>query len=253
MSKTIDLNADVGERPDALIDGTEEATLRLISSANIACGGHAGDDETMEKVLRLCMKYGVAAGAHPSFPDPARFGRERLPLSPAEIQRVVFEQVERLGGKAAALGTTLRHVKPHGALYNTAAVDRTVAEAIANGVAQWDRNLTLVGLAGSLMLTVWQEIGFKTAGEAFADRRYESDGTLRSRNKGDALITDPEQACRQALQIVRKGSALSVDGVEIPIEAKTLSVHSDTSQAEEILSAIRRLLRDEGIVVKSLS
>jgi len=253
MNRTIDLNADVGERPEALRDGTEEEILRLISSANIACGAHAGDEETMAQVIRLCIKYGVAVGAHPGYPDRAHFGRERLALPPEEIQATVFEQVKALGEKARRLGTEVRHVKPHGALYNTAAHDRTVAEAIAKGIAQWRDDLTLVGLAGSRMLTIWEEMGLRTAGEAFADRAYESDGTLRSREKRDALITDPKQACRQVLGIIRDHALRSVQGVEIPIDAKTISVHSDTPHAVSLLVALRQTLAEEKITVKALS
>lgn len=253
MNRVIDLNADLGERPDALRDGTEEAILRSVSSANIACGGHAGDAETMEQVIRLCIKYGVAVGAHPGYPDRAGFGRERLALSPRQIQTTVFEQVKALGEKAAALGVEVRHVKPHGALYNTAAGDRTVAEAIAKGVGQWRRNVTLVGLAGSLMLTVWREMGFKTAGEAFADRTYEPDGTLRSRKKEDALITDPVRACNQLLRIIRHGAVLSGEGAEVEVDAKTISVHSDTPHAVLLLTALRRVLKEEGVVVRALT
>lgn len=253
MEQTIDLNADVGERPEALRDGSEEALIRLVSSANIACGGHAGDEETMAQGIRLCMKYGVAVGAHPSYPDRARFGRERLSLSPEAIQAAVFDQVKTLGEKAKRLGAEVRHVKPHGALYNTASHDRAVAEAIAKGVAQWRGGLTLVGLAGSLMLNVWREIGFRTAAEAFADRTYESDGTLRSRKKEDALITDPKQACRQALRIIRDRALLSGEGVEVPIDAKTISVHSDTPHAVSLLIALRQTLAEEGVIVKALS
>lgn len=252
MVQTIDLNADVGERPEALRDGTEEAIIRLISSANIACGGHAGDEETMARTIRLCMKHGVAVGAHPGYPDRARFGRERLSLSPEAIQATVLEQVQRLGEKAMNLGAEIRHVKPHGALYNTAADDRAVAEAIAKGIDPWRRDVTLVGLAGSRMLTVWEEMGFRTAGEAFADRAYESDGTLRSRKKGDALITDPERAVRQTLRIIRNRSVLSIEGIERPIEAKTISIHSDTPHAVAMLLALRQHLEEAEIVVKAL-
>ncbi len=252
MVQTIDLNADVGERPEALRDGTEEAIIRLISSANIACGGHAGDEETMAQTIRLCMKHGVAVGAHPGYPDRARFGRERLSLSPEAIQATVLEQVQRLGEKAMNLGAEIRHVKPHGALYNTAADDRAVAEAIAKGIDPWRRDVTLVGLAGSRMLTVWEEMGFRTAGEAFGDRAYESDGTLRSRKKGDALITDPERAVRQTLRIIRNRSVLSIEGIERPIEAKTISIHSDTPHAAAMLLALRQHLEEAEIVVKAL-
>lgn len=252
MTLTIDLNADVGERPEALADGTEEAIVRLISSAHVACGGHAGNDETMAQVVRLCMKYGVAVGAHPSYPDRPRFGRARLALSPDEIQVAVFEQVRALGTVARKLGAELRQVKPHGALYNVAADDRAAAEAIAKGAGQWSRELTLVGLAGSRMLRVWAEMGFRTAGEAFADRTYESDGTLRSRKSGDALITDPAPACRQALRILQEHTVLSGDGVAVPIEAKTLCVHGDTPNAVAILTALRERLQETGVTVESL-
>lgn len=250
--RSIDLNADIGERPEALADGSEEEVIRLISSGNIACGGHAGDALMMEAVARLCLKHGVAIGAHPGYPDPLRFGRERLSLPLEAVEAAVFNQVAALGEITKALGAAIAHVKPHGALYNEAAKDRSLAEAIARGVARWNRGVTLVGLAGSSMLAVWEEIGFRTAGEAFADRRYEPNGTLRARTKEDALITDPARAAEQAVRIAKEGRVISADGTAVSAEAKTICVHSDTPNAPEILSAIRRRLQAEGFIVKPL-
>ena len=221
------LNSDVGEWPEALRDGSEEELLRLLDWANIACGGHAGDDDSMARVIGLCRKHGVEAGAHPGYPDRARFGREALDLPPEDIARFVFEQVRALDAIARAQGLPLHHVKPHGALYNQAAVDPAVARAIAEGVRLWKPEALLVGLAGSGMLRVWQELGFAVAPEIFADRRYEPDGSLRPRRFPDALITDPEEAAGQA----RRATG-----------AATVCVHSDTPNAVAIARAVRRAI-----------
>ena len=248
----IDLNADVGERPGALGDGSEEKILSLISSANIACGGHAGDEATMEKVLKLCAKHGVATGAHPSYPDRQNFGRVEMMISAEEIQDAVFEQVRTLGRIAELNKVKLHHVKPHGALYNVAARDGEVAEAIARGVASWNQELILVGLAGSTMLEVWKEIGFRVAAEAFADRTYESSGELRSRTNSDALITEPERAAQQAISIIKNKKVAAVDGAEVRLWAQTICVHSDTPNAVEIVQGLRHQLGAEAIMVKPL-
>jgi UPF0271 protein len=252
MRLTIDINADVGEQPQALADGSEEEIIKLISSANIACGGHAGDEVTMEHVIALCMKYGVAVGAHPGYPDRANFGRHEMQLSNDEIQATVFEQVRTLGKKANTRGIELQHVKPHGALYSVAARDRSVAAAIAQGVAKWDRDLILVGLSGSAMLEVWQDRGFYIAAEAFVDRCYESDGTLRPRARTGAVITDPDAACRQAIRIIEEQKVISVDGVVVPVQAHTLCIHSDTPNVRELLLLLRRRLQKQGIEVRRL-
>jgi len=246
----IDLNADVGERPEALANGTEEKIISLISSANIACGGHAGDEATMEKVSKLCAKHDVAAGAHPSYPDRKNFGRVEMKISSEEIQDSIFEQVKTLGRIAELNKIILHHVKPHGALYNVASQNRNVAEAIARGVALYNENLILVGLAGSTMLEVWKEMGFRVAAEAFADRAYESNGQLRSRTKPDALITDPERAARQAITIVKNQKVVSMDGTEMTLQAQTICVHSDTTGAREIISSLRQKFKEEMIVVQ---
>jgi UPF0271 protein len=228
---TIDLNCDMGELADVAL---EEALMRSVTSANVACGGHAGDGATMERTVGLARQYGVGVGAHPGYPDRANFGRVEMPLSSAQIARTVAGQVRAL----ADIAGELTHVKPHGALYNVAAKDAGVARAIAEGVASVSPELVLVGLAGSAMLEVWRETGFRVAAEGFADRCYEPDGSLRSRKFADALITSPEQAAAQALRLAREGRAV------------TICVHSDTPGSVRILAAVSESLRTAGITLK---
>jgi UPF0271 protein len=223
----IDLNCDMGELADA---AHEAALMQYITSANIACGGHAGDDATMERTTRLAMERGVRIGAHPGYPDRANFGRLEILMPAEEIARTVREQIERLDAVVRRLGAEIVHVKPHGALYNVAVRNTEVARAIAEGVVRWNPKTVIFGLAGSPMLEVWREMGMAVAGEAFADRRYEPDGTLRSRKFPDALITDPQAAATQALRLAREGNA------------QTVCVHGDTPGAVEILKACREAL-----------
>src|SRR5436309_10503407 len=203
--KRIDLNCDMGELPEAVADGTQEALLRSITSASVACGGHAGDDRTMRITVEQALRAGVAVGAHPGYPDRENFGRLELKMSADAVADSVCEQVRTLAEVAAKCGAKLVHVKPHGALYNQAVKDRKLTEAIAKGVAQYGKNLVLMGLAGSLMLDVFREAGFAVAAEAFADRRYEPDGTLRSRKFENALIREPVEAPTQAPGIAQPG------------------------------------------------
>jgi UPF0271 protein len=223
----MDLNCDMGELEDA----DHEATLmNHVTSANIACGGHAGDEATMERTVRLALDRGVRIGAHPGYPDPANFGRIEIDMSPAEIAATVREQIERLEAVVRRLGGEIVHVKAHGALYNAAVRNETVARAIGDGIAAWNPRVTVFGLAGSPMLEVWREMGLTPAGEGFADRRYEPDGTLRSRKFPDALITDPQTAAAQAVRLAREGAV------------ETICVHGDTPGAVEILKACREAL-----------
>lgn len=223
----IDLNCDMGELEDS---AHEAALMEHITSANIACGGHAGDEATMERTTRLAMARGVKIGAHPGYPDRENFGRIEIDMTPEAIADTVHEQIARLDVVVRRLGGKIVHVKPHGALYNVAVKNRQVAEAIAQGVARWDPQAPIFGLAGSQMLAVWTAMGMRVAGEGFADRRYEADGTLRSRMLPDALITDPKEAAAQALRLARAG------------KAQTICVHGDTPGAVEILRACREAL-----------
>jgi UPF0271 protein len=247
---TVDLNSDIGERASALLDGSEEQLLRLVSSANIACGGHAGDAASMKAVVKMCLARGVSIGAHPGFPDRSRFGRTKIDIPASRLEASVREQVESLLDVSAGIGATVRHVKPHGALYNAAINDRRFAQIIANAIFSIDRNLVLVGMAGSLMLDVWRSAGFTVVGEAFADRRYEPDGTLRSRSLGDALILDPDDAATQAERIVCDGVVVAVDGSRLAVQAQTICIHGDTENASALALKIRARLLGAGVTVE---
>ncbi len=250
--KRIDLNCDMGELADAIMDGTQESLMPSLTSVNIACGGHAGDAQTMKTTIEQSLRWKLAIGAHPGYPDRANFGRLDLSLPPEAIADSVFEQVSALAEIAAGCKATVTHVKPHGALYNQAVGNRVLAEAIADGVARWNCDVILVGLAGSLMLDVFREAGFRVAAEAFADRRYEANGTLRSRKFDDALIRDPAEAGRQALRIAERNTVIARDGTEVAVSAQTICIHGDTPGASKIAAAVAQTLRQGGIELEAL-
>jgi len=225
---TLDINCDMGELEDA---AHEAALMEYITSANIACGGHAGDDHIMERTTRLALDRGVRIGAHPGYPDRANFGRIEIAMKPAEIAATVHQQIARLDDIVQRLGGVIVHVKPHGALYNVAVHNAEVARAIGDGVARWNPGVLLFGLAGSPMLEIWRGMGLHVWREAFADRRYEPDGTLRSRKLPGALITDPAEAAGQAQAFAAEA------------KADTVCVHGDTPGAVEILKACRNTLK----------
>jgi 5-oxoprolinase (ATP-hydrolysing) subunit A len=258
--RSIDLNCDMGELPEAIADGTQEALLRSITSANVACGGHAGDEKTMRMTIEQALRAGVAIGAHPGYPDRENFGRLELKMPAEAVADSVCEQVRSLAEVAATCGVRLVHVKPHGALYNQAVKNRELTKAIAKGVAkgigqgkdEWSKGVVLVGLAGSQMLEVLREAGFVVAAEAFADRRYEPDGTLRSRRFENALIRNPEEAAWQALGIAERGVVIASDGSEVPVDAQTICIHGDTPGAPQIAAAVARTLRNAGIKLNAL-
>ena len=249
---SIDLNCDMGEMPAALADGTQEALMRYISSANVACGGHAGDAAMMRTTVQQALRHGVRVGAHPGYEDPANFGRNALHLAAKEITELVHRQIVALEKIATPLGAHIAHVKTHGALYNQAARDRLIARAIAEGVRRWKSDVILVGLAGSVMLDEFRAAGFPVAAEAFADRRYESDGTLRARKFDDALLRDPREAAAQALRIVQQGSVIAADGSIVPLAAQTICIHGDTPGALEIAAAVHHQLKQAGITIQAL-
>jgi UPF0271 protein len=222
----MDINSDVGELHSMIEDGTQEALMPFLTSANIACGGHAGDRQTMRTTVEQARRHKVAIGAHPGYPDRENFGRLELDLSLKEVEQIVYEQVRAL----AAIAPEIVHVKPHGALYNQAVKNTLLAAAIARGVARYSRSVTLMGLADSPMLHVFREEGFKVFAEAFADRRYEPDGTLRNRKHSDALIQDPAEAAAQAVSIAQKG------------HVQTICIHSDTPGSVAIARAVFQAL-----------
>jgi UPF0271 protein len=249
----IDLNCDMGELSDAIANGSQEALMPSLTSINVACGGHAGDEQSMKATMAQALRWNLAVGAHPGYPDRANFGRVELELSPHAVADSVFEQVRRLAEVAAVCGAELTHVKPHGALYNQAARSRTLAEAIAEGVSRWRNDVVLVGLAGSLMLEAFREDGFAVAAEAFADRRYEQDGSLRPRKFEDAIILHPAEAARQALSIVQRGKVMTSGGIEIEVNAQTLCIHGDTPGAPVIAAAVAQCLKQAGITLRAFS
>lgn len=249
----IDLNVDCGESFGAWTLGDDAAVLRHVTSANIACGGHAGDPGVMRRTLRLCRELGVSAGAHPGYPDLQGFGRRALPMSPDEIADSVLAQLGALEALARAEGVKLTHVKPHGALYNRAAADRAVADAIAGAVAAFDRGLILVGLAGSQLIEAGRAAGLRVAREAFADRAYEADGSLRARHLPGALIEDTVQGVAQALGIALRGEVTGWDGSCVRLEADTLCIHGDTPGAAARAEQLRRALEQGGVAVRPLT
>lgn len=248
----IDLNCDCGESFGVWRIGDDEAVLPHVTSANVACGAHAGDPEVMRQTVRLCRRLGVAVGAHPGFPDLQGFGRRTLPLTPSEIENVVLTQIGALYAIARAEGVALRHVKPHGALYNVAAVDPAVAEAIVRAVVAFSHELILVGLAGSVLVEAGAAAGLTVAREAFADRGYAADGSLLPRHAPGALILDPAQNLAQALAIVTKGHVESADGRSVPVVADTLCIHGDTPGAAERAAYLRQGLIAAGVEVRRL-
>jgi UPF0271 protein len=249
----IDMNADLGEGFGAWRMGDDEGLLRVVTSANVACGFHAGDPSVIDATVRRAVRAGVAVGAHPSHFDLRGFGRRTMVVDPAEVEADVLYQVGAVAGFARAHGGRLTHVKPHGALYNQAAADEAMATAIARGVLRFDRGLILVGLASSTtMRRAAESQGLRFAGEAFADRRYEADGTLVSRSAADALIVDAGEAALQAVGIALRGQVVTRGGAVVSLSAETLCVHGDTPGALALAEAVRRALEGAGVAVRAL-
>lgn len=248
----IDLNCDLGESYGAYHLGMDEEIIPLISSANVACGFHAGDFNTMAKTAALCVKSGVSMGAHPGFPDLQGFGRRNMNLSPAEVQNLVTYQIGALYAFCRSAGARLRHVKPHGALYNMAAKDPALAKAICQGIYSFDPSLILLGLSGSEMLKQAKEVGLPCAAEVFADRAYEDDGTLVARSKPGAMITDEDEAVARVIRMILEHKVTSINGKEIEICPDSVCVHGDSAKALLFVKKIRAALEAEGITIQPL-
>jgi UPF0271 protein len=248
----VDLNADVGESVGPWPMGDDERLIPLVTSVNVACGAHAGDPLTIERTIRAALRHGVAVGAHPGYPDLIGFGRRDLDMTPDELEATLVYQIGAVATFARAAGTPLRHVKPHGALYNLAAREPAVAATIVKAVGRVSGDLILVGLAGSAMLTAAADARLPSAAEAFADRAYEADGTLRSRRLPGALLESPERVAAQALSIVRDGRVESHDGRIVDVRADTICIHGDTPAATEFATAIRAALEGAGVTIAAL-
>lgn len=248
----IDLNGDVGERPFGGSGNPDSALIPHLTSANVACGFHAGDPGVMRETVVLAREHGVAVGAHPGFPDPEGFGRRELHFSPADVEDFVSYQVGALAGIAAAQGVRLQHVKPHGALFSMAARDSVLADAIARAAALIDRNLILFGLPGSELVAAGKRAGLRIAAEGFADRAYRPDGTLVSRQEEGAVLGDVSSVVRRVVRMVREGSVDAVDGTVVPLVVDTICVHGDTPGSADLAAHIRAALTEAGIEVVAL-
>ena len=244
--KTIDINCDMGEGV-----GNDELIMPYISSANIACGFHDGDEKTMRRTVELCKQYNVAIGAHPSYPDKENFGRTDMLLHPGEIYEVIVKQVNSLEKIAEENDMAVHHIKPHGALYNMAARDRSLAPFVCLAVLDTDARYILYGLSGSYLIKEGKSHGLKTVNEVFADRTYKDDGSLLPRNKPGALIEDTDKAVAQVLEMVKDGKVTSVSGKKIPIVAETVCIHGDGAHAVEFAKAINQALKKEGIEIRA--
>ncbi len=247
----VDLNSDLGESFGAYTIGNDEDVLKYVSSANIACGMHAGDPFVMHKTVRLALKQGAAIGAHPGFMDLNGFGRRNMVMKPDEIYDLVVYQVGALAAFVKAEGGVMQHVKPHGALYNMAAKDEAMARAIAAAVYDVDPSLVMYGLAGSWLVKAAEEQGLKAASEVFADRTYQEDGSLTPRSQPGAMITDDDEAIAQVLGMVKRGVVRAVTGKEVPVAADTVCIHGDSSKALAFAQRIRQALAAEDIQVVS--
>jgi UPF0271 protein len=249
----IDLNCDLGESFGVYKIGMDEEILPFVTSANIACGYHAGDPSVMRNTVTQALKNNVKIGAHPGLPDLIGFGRRNIRITPQEAYDMVIYQIGALHGFITAEGEKMQHVKPHGALYNMAAKDKKLAEAIAEAIYKVDSQLILFGLAGSELVQAGEKIGLQTANEVFSDRTYQQDGSLTPRNQADALIHDHKQAVFQVIRMVKEGKVLSQQGIDVPVQAHTVCIHGDGSEALAFARHIREVLEESGIMVTAVS
>ncbi|WP_145444414.1 5-oxoprolinase subunit PxpA [Staphylococcus hominis] len=248
----VDLNCDLGEAFGNYSFGDDKDIIPLVTSANIACGFHAGDENVMNQTVKLAKKNHVSIGAHPGLPDLKGFGRRKMDISPTEVYNLIVYQLGALEGFCKVHQTRINHVKPHGALYNMGAKNKDIAKAIAKAVYDFDSAIVLVGLSNSLLISEAKAIGLKTASEVFADRRYEDNGQLVSRKEPDAVITDTDEALKQVLKMVTENKVISRNGKEIDLETDTICVHGDGKHALEFVEQIRKKLTKEGIDIQSL-
>ena len=246
----IDLNCDLGESPGADGRAADRRMMAHVTSVNVACGAHAGDAATMRATVRAARDAGVSVGAHPGFADREGFGRREIPATAPEIEDLVLSQIDALCGIARAEGAAVRHVKPHGALYNMAGRDRTVADPVARAVARFDAGLTLVALSGSALIDAGRDAGLDVMAEVFADRAYDREGALVSRRLPGAVIREPERMVARAVRLVRDGTVTAIDGKVLRLAADTICVHGDTPGALGLVTTLRSGLEAAGISVE---
>lgn len=246
----VDLNCDMGESFGAYKLGSDSEVMKYVTSANIACGFHAGDPATMRRTVKHALEQGVAIGAHPGLQDLIGFGRRDMDISPEEAYDLAVYQIGALWGFVRSEGAKLQHVKAHGSLYNMAARNAALAEAIAEAVYRVEPELILFGLAGSELIKAGKKAGLRTASEVFSDRTYQSDGSLTLRSQPDSLITDERRSVEQVIRMVTEGKVLSRQHVDIPIQADTVCIHGDGAHAVQFAERIRRSLAEASIVVQ---
>ena len=245
----VDLNSDLGESFGNYTIGMDDAVIAHISSANVACGYHAGDPLVMDKTVASCKAAGVAVGAHPGYPDLIGFGRRNIACSPKDAKAYVKYQLGALIAFTTAHGLKLQHCKPHGALYNQAAKDPALARAIAEAVYEVDPNIILLGLANSFLISEAEAVGLKAASEVFADRAYQADGSLVPRSKPGAVIHDKEEAIARTIRMVKEGTVVAITGETVPLKADSICVHGDNPSAVEFVKNIRARLTEEGVTI----
>lgn len=248
----VDLNSDLGESFGAYTIGLDSQVIPYVSSANVACGYHAGDPLVMDQTVAAAKAAGVAVGAHPGYPDLMGFGRRNLACSPKEVKAYVQYQLGALMAFAKAQGVKLQHCKPHGALYNMAAKDMELSLAIAEGIAEVDKDIILMGLAGSKLLEAGRKAGLRVASEVFADRAYQADGSLVPRKQPGAVIHDKDEAIARTIRMVTQGKVTAITGEEVSIDAHSICVHGDNPSAVEFVKNIREALHDQGIEIVPL-
>ena len=248
----VDLNSDLGESFGNYTLGMDEEILKYVSSANVACGWHAGDPMVMEKTIALAKEYGTAVGAHPGFPDLMGFGRRNMAVTPEEAKAYIKYQLGALWAFTESYGLKIQHVKPHGAIYNMAAVDEKLAIAMCEAVYEVDKDIIFMGLAGSKMITAAEKVGLKAASEVFADRAYNDDGTLVSRKLPGSMIKDKDLAIKRVVRMIKEGKVETINGNDIDIKADSVCVHGDNPKALEFVKNIRETLISEGITIKNL-
>ncbi|MFC5713851.1 LamB/YcsF family protein [Thalassorhabdus alkalitolerans] len=252
MNYQVDLNSDLGESFGAYTIGQDEQVLEFVSSANVACGYHAGDYNVMDKTVKLAKEKGVGIGAHPGFPDLAGFGRRKMEMTPGEVHRLVTYQIGAIEAFCRVHQVSLQHVKPHGALFNIASVDTKTAEAIAEAVYDVNPSLILFGLAGGELITAGKRLGLRCANEVFADRTYLPDGTLTPRSNPEALIHSTEEAVERVIKMITKKQTEALDGTVIDLEADTICVHGDKPEALEFVKHVRKVFSENNITVQPI-
>jgi 5-oxoprolinase (ATP-hydrolysing) subunit A len=252
MSARVDLNSDVGESYGAYVIGCDEELLQYVTSANVACGWHAGDPVVMDRTVSVASARKVALGAHPGYPDRLGFGRRHLEVSPEEARAYVLYQIGALDAFARRAGRRLQHVKLHGAFYNAAATEDRLAKPVLEAIRDFDPELILLGLATSRLVRLAREQGMRTAHEAFPDRAYTQTGALASRHLPGSVIHDPEEAAERAVRMVTEGRVQAIEGGEVHVLADSLCIHGDNPQAVPLASMIREALEREGILVRPL-